>query len=124
MSCPQKTLLATISESRIFGDPTWKYRYTVQLRYKSNYANLGNGTNPVQYGWDIPIVDCGMRELDEDGNRKIIMQIDQETKKPCAVTSPELLDGEGHAIQRGEGYSSVNPYIIRVQAYELASFPS
>ena len=123
MICPQKTLLATVSEQRIFGDPEWNYRYTVQLKYKSNYANLGFGTNPIEYGWDIPIVDCGMRELDSDGKLKVIMQVDQETKKPCAVTSPELLDGEGHVVKREEGTKS-NPYIIRVQAYEIESFPS
>lgn len=124
MPCPQKTLLATVSEQRIFGDPIWNYRYTVQLRYKSNYANLGSGTNPIEYGWDLPIVDCGMRELNENGKPQIIMQIDQETKKPCAVTSVELLDGEGHAVQRGEEYSNAKPYIIRVQAYEMETFPN
>ena len=123
MQCPQKTLLASVSEQRILDDSEWKYRYTIQLRYKTNFSNLGFGTNPIEFGWDIPVVDCGMREKGTDGKLKTIMQIDEETGKPCAVTSAELLDGEGKAIKRGEGVSP-NPYVIRVQAYEMTSFPS
>jgi hypothetical protein len=62
-----------VSEQRIFGDHDWNYRYTIQLKYKSNYAKSGGGTNPIEYGWDIPIIDCGMRELDSDGKLQIIM---------------------------------------------------
>lgn len=123
MSCPQKSLLASISEQRIFGDSNWKYRYTIQLRYKTNLSNLGAGTNPIDFGWDIPVIDCGMREKGIDGKLKTIMQVDQETGKPCAVTSAELLDGDGKAVSRAEG-NTPNPYIIRVQAYKTETFPS
>lgn len=45
--CAPNTLLANVAVSRIFGDPTWKWRYTVQLRYKSNLSMLGLGTTPI-----------------------------------------------------------------------------
>lgn len=123
MQCAQKSLLASVSEQRIIGDPKWRYRYSIQLRYKTNFSNLGSGHTPIDFGWDIPIVDCGMRELGLDNKLHIIMQTDGETGKPCAVTSPELLDGTGHAIDRTQG-TGPTPYVIRVQAYEMAAFPS
>lgn len=36
---------------------------------------LGAGTTPIEFGWDIPVVDAGMREL-KDGKLQVIMSID------------------------------------------------
>ena len=94
MQCPQKTLLASVSEQRILDDSEWKYRYTIQLRYKTNFSNLGFGTNPIEFGWDIPVVDCGMREKGTDGKLKTIMQIDEETGEPLIAV---VMDG--HAVK-------------------------
>lgn len=126
MNCPAKTLLAVISEKRIFGDEDYKYRYTINLKYKSNMSMYGAGTTAIQFGWDIPVVDAGMRELDSnDGNKpKVIMATDSETNQPCAVTSAELLDGLGHKAERDVQTGKAKPYIIRVQAYEDEQFPS
>ena len=128
MECAPKTLIASVSVQQIFGDPEWKYRYTFQLRYRSFKAMYGAGTTPIEYGWDIPVIDTGMRELvnTPDGTKKpqIIMMIDQESKLPCAVTSPELLDGTGHKAQRDPETNRAKPYVIRVQAYEDETFPS
>lgn len=128
IECAQKTLLAQISEQRIFGDPVWKYRYTINLQYRSNMSNFGAGTEPIEFGWDIGIVDTGMRQLNEKGKPEVIMQIDQESKMPTAITQPELLDGSGHVVKRGVGEDGapqqVKPYIIRVQAYETETFPA
>ncbi len=126
MSCPAKTLLAVISEKRIFGDENFKYRYTINLKYKSNQSLFGAGTSPIEFGWDIPVVDAGMRELvSENGTKKpkTIMSIDGETNQPCAVTSAELLDGSGNKASR-DADGRAKPYIIRVQAYEDETFPS
>lgn len=123
MNCAPKTLIANVSEQRIFGDPIYKYRYTIQLRYKSNFSNLGAGTTPIEFGWDIPVVDAGLRQLDENNKLILITQMDSESNVPCPITSPELLDGEGKAIIRKEGLT-VRPYIIRVQAYKEATFPT
>jgi len=35
----------------------------------------GAGTTPIEFGWDIPVVDAGMREL-KDGKLQVIMSID------------------------------------------------
>lgn len=123
MSCAPKTLIASVSVQRLFDDPVWKYRYTIQLRYKSNMSMLGAGTTPIEFGWDIPVVDAGMREL-KDGKPQVIMSIDQESKLPCAVTSPELLDGSGTKAERDAGTNRAKPYVIRVQVYEDETFPS
>ena len=126
MDCPAKTLLAVISEKRIFDDEDYKYRYTINLKYKSNMSMFGAGTTPIEFGWDIPVVDAGMRELDSnDSNKpKVIMATDSETNQPCAVTSAELLDGSGHKAARDSTTGKASPYIIRVQAYEQDTFPS
>lgn len=127
MECEQKTLLAVISERRIFGDSNgYKYRYTINLKYKSHMSMFGAGTELIEFGWDIPVVDAGMRELDSgDGNKpKIIMATDGETNQPCAVTSAELLDGSGHKAARDATTGKATPYIIRVQAYEKVTFPN
>ena len=126
MNCPSKTLLAVISEKRIFDDDKYKYRYTINLKYKSNMSLYGSGTTPIQFGWDIPVVDAGMRELVTENNikvSKVIMSIDKETNQPCAVTSAELLDGSGGKATRDQN-GRAQPYIIRVQAYEDETFPS
>lgn len=126
MSCAAKTLLACISERRIFNDDKFKYRYTIQLRYKSTQSMYGAGTTPIEFGWDIPVVDAGMRAIDPndtDNKPKIIMQVDGETNQPCAVTTAELLDGDGHKAQR-DSSGKAQPYIIRVQVYEKDTFPS
>lgn len=126
MSCARKTLLACVSERRIFDDPKYKYRYTIQLRYRTNMSMYGAGTTAIEFGWDIPVVDAGMRAIDpndSDNKPKIIMQVDGETNQPCAVTTAELLDGEGHKAERGSD-GKAQPYIIRVQAYEEESFPA
>lgn len=103
MSCAAKTLIASVSEERIFGEKKWKYRYVIKLQYKSNFANYGSGTTPIEYGWDIPVVDAGIRELNKDGKPVVITKIDQESKMPTAVTTPELLDGSGHKVDRTSG---------------------
>ena len=39
----------------------------------------GAGTTPIEYGWDIPVIDTGMRELVNTPNGRkpqIIMMID------------------------------------------------
>lgn len=109
ISCAPKTLLATVSEARIFGDPNYRYKYTIQLKYKSNFSLYGAGDTPIEFGWDIPVVDSGMRELDDNNKLKLIMQTDSETGKPCAVTSPELLDGTGHKVVRSAGGEGADP---------------
>lgn len=125
MECDQKTLLACISEKRIFGDEDYSYRYTIQLRYRTNKSMYGGGDTPIEFGWDIPVVDAGMRAKDpaDDDKVKIIMQLDGETNQPCAVTTSELLDGTGHKAERDEA-GKAQPYVIRVQAYEKTTFPS
>lgn len=52
------------------------------------------------------------------------MSIDEESKIPSYVTSPELLDGSGKKAERDPSTSRAQPYIIRVQAYESSTFPS
>ena len=47
---------------------------------------------------------------------------DAETGKKCTVTSPELLDGQGHAVTRSSG-TTPKPYNIRFQAYERVNIP-
>lgn len=116
---PIGSLLCTVAEKRIIGDKNWKYQYTVHLRYKSNPVKIAAAQTATDIGWDVAVVDAGMRALDEMGDKKLIRVVDKETGKLCTVTSAALLDGAGHKLE-----DSDNPYVFRFQAYERASFPA
>jgi len=120
---PIGSLLCNVNEQRVFGDAEWKYRYTVQLKFRTNPVKLGGSNSATDIGWDVAITDAGMRELDANGKLKLIKAVDSETGKKCTVTSPELLDGSGHAVSRASG-STPRPYNVRYQAYERATFPN
>ena len=125
MSCPIGSLLCQACYKRIFGDSNWKYRVTIRLQFKSNPVKLSGSNAFTDVGWDVALTDAGMRELDNtNGGLKLIKQIDAETGKRMTVTSPELLDGHGSAVNRGAGAATPTPYNIRFQAYERTSFPS
>lgn len=116
---PIGSLLCTVAEKRIIGDENWKYQYTVHLRYKSNPVKIAAAQTATDIGWDVAVVDAGMRALDEMGDKKLIRVVDKETGKLCTVTSAALLDGTGHKLE-----DDGNPYVFRFQAYERASFPA
>ena len=116
MQCPAGTLLCTVAEKRIIGDENWKYQYTIHLKYKSNKVKI-NG-DAVDIGWDVAVVDAGMRELDDGGNKVLIRMKDKETGKMCNVTSAALLDGNGQKLS-----DSADPVNFRFQAHERANFP-
>lgn len=118
------TLLCTVSEKRIIGDKDWKYSYTVHLKYKSNLVKIEGENTATDIGWDVAVLDAGMRALQTVGQEEkvaLIRKVDPETGKMCVVTSPALLDGNGHA--RSETDNS-EPYNFRFKAYERASIPS
>lgn len=119
MKCPVGSLMCTVGEKRIIGDENWKYQYTVRLRYKSNTVKIAGEKTLTDIGWDVAITDAGMRELDDNGEKKIIRAIDKETGTRCTVTSAALLDGQGKKLANGE-----EPYNFRFQAYSRASFPN
>ena len=123
---PARTLLCTISEARIIGAASLKYRYTVNLRYRSNRAKIQGQDTLVECGWDEVITDAGMRCKDEtSGKLKLIQVPSDETGEPATVTSPELLDGSGKPIPRSASpLWRPTPYNFRVKAYEGASFPN
>lgn len=122
-SYPEASLLCSVSERRIFGDPKWKYRYSISLKFRSNPVKLEKAETVTDVGWDVAITDAGMRELDKDGNLRLIKAVDTETGKKCTVNSPELLDGQGAAVDRSSS-SNPTPYNMRFKAYERASFPN
>ena len=119
ISFPAGSLLCTICEKRIIGDKNWKYRYTVRLRYKKNLVKVAGAKQLIDIGWDVAVVDVGMRELDGNGKKKLIRVFDEETGKPCTVTSSALLDGTGKRLGDGK-----DPYNFRFQAYARATIPS
>lgn len=122
MTCPVGTLLCTVAERKIIGEWRLPYEYTIRLRYRSNVIGIGTGDETIEAGWDAAAVDAGMREIDSDtGKRKLIQLISQETGQPATVTSPTLLDGEGHHLDLSE--SGATPVILQFQSYKRASFP-
>ena len=122
IQCAKWTLLCTVCEKMIFGDPKYRYRYTIRLRYRSNLVKLYGSGNAQEIGWNVSITDSGMRELIADGKKVLIRARDAETGRMCAVTSPELLNGEGHALSRANGQTPV-PYNAFFKAYNESSFP-
>lgn len=119
VSFPAGSLLCTICEKRIIGDKDWKYRYTVKLRYKKNLVKIAGANQLTDIGWDVAVADAGMRELDSNGEKKLIRVVDKETGKMCTVASAALLDGNGAKLGDGD-----DPYNFRFQAYARATIPS
>lgn len=122
INCAKWTLLCTVCEKRIFGDADYRYRYTVRLRYRSNLVKLYGSGDAQEIGWNVSVTDAGMRQLGTDGKPVLIRQKDAETGKMCTITSPELLDGNGHAVDRSSGQTVV-PYNGFFKAYNESSFP-
>lgn len=124
MSCPIATLLCTVAEKRMIGDPVWKYQYTIQLKFKSNPVKVGGDGTATDIGWDVAITDAGMRAKTSVGDGeeiRLIRRIDKETGKLCTVTSPALLNGNGYV--RSETAND-EIYNFRFKAHERASFPN
>lgn len=108
-----------MAEKRIFGDDIWKYRYTVHLKLKSNLVKIEGAKESTDIGWDVAVVDAGMREKDaQTGKKKLIRTADKESGTPCVVTSPALLNGNG-----GQLAADAEPYIFRFMAYKRSDFP-
>lgn len=126
ISFPAGTLLCTICETIDIANFNWPFKYSIRLRYRTNKALIaGETANLTECGWDAVVCDAGMREVDSTtGKLKLIQIVSAETGQISNVTSPELLNGNGQAVTRGSGVSTVNPYNFRFKAYEDASFPA
>lgn len=119
ISCPPASLLCTICEKRLIGEERFKYQYTVRLRYKSNFAKIEGADTLANIGWDVAIVDAGMRIKNAEGKLVRIKTNDAETGQPGVVTSSVLLDGNGGMLA-----ADGKPYAFRGRVYARASFPS
>lgn len=119
-SFPIGSLLCTVAEKRVIGNgDNMRYQYTVRLRYKSNRVKVQGDNTVTDVGWDVAVVDTGMRICDMAGEIRLARVKDKETGKMCTVTSAVLLDGQGFQLADG-----ADPYVFRFKAYERASFPS
>ena len=125
MVCAPYTLLCSISEKRNIGDEVWPFTYTIRLKYRTNKVKRGGDTQVGEIGWNVAVVDAGMREIDDiTGKLKLIQVVSQETGKAATVTAPELLDGAGHAVARSAGGSPAEPYNLVFCAYKPMTFPA
>ena len=124
MKCAPYTLLCSISEKRNIGDLVWPFTYTVRLKYRTNIVKPGGENAPREIGWNVAVVDAGMREIDDTtGKLKLIQVISQETGQPATVTAPELLDGHGHAVARSASGAPAEPYNLIFGAHKAMQFP-
>lgn len=123
MVCPARTLLCTVAEKKLIGEEHFPYQYTIHLKYRSNKVKEGRAETPTEIGWDVAIVDAGMREWDsETAALRLITQPMGESGVPATVTTPDLLDGQGKKQDRG-GTDVISPFILVFQAYPRTSFP-
>lgn len=124
MTCAAGTLLCTIAEKKLIGEWQMPYEYTIHLRYRSNivsntYPQIASG----EIGWDAAVVDAGTKAINSNtGKLETIMTMGAESKQPCAVTSPELLDGHGHQVTR-DSQGQATPTVLTFHAYPRAHFP-
>lgn len=110
-----------LDEERLWNDEFgFKYRYTIGLQLMTNSVVIEGGSSATDIGWDIAMVDCGTMELDENDKPKMISVPSVETGRETFVSSPVLLDGEGHAVLD----AGATPYAFRVQAYPAMTFPN
>lgn len=124
MVCPKDTLLCTVAEKKLIGEEKLPYEYTIHLKYRSNIVPHGETGAETEIGWNVGIVDAGMREIDGATHKlKLIQTISKETGKPANVTSPELLDGHGVAQTR-DASGHATPIVLIFSAYKEATFPN
>ena len=122
MSCPIGTLLCTVAERKLIGEEKYPYEYTIHLKYRSNKI-LDNNNNLKEIGWDVAIVDAGMRAINTTTQMLELIELPMgKSGELATVTSPALLDGSGHA--RDITMSNYKPVILEFQAYERTSFPN
>ena len=125
MKCAPYTLLCSVSEKLNIGDAQWPYTYTIRLKYRTNKVKRGGDTQVGEIGWNVAVVDAGMREKDNTtGKLKLIQVISQETGQPATVTAPELLDGTGRAVARSASGAPAEPFNLVFAAYKPMSFPA
>ena len=125
MTCAPYTLLCSVSEKLNIGDNQWPYTYTVRLKYRTNIITKGGDTQAGEIGWNVAVVDAGMREKDDTtGKLKLIQILSQETGQPANVTAPELLDGHGKAVARSPSGAPAQPYNLTFMAYKAVTWPS
>ena len=120
---PEGTLLCSCAEKRIIGDPVWKYRYTITLKFRTNLVKVAGAQAATECGWDATVADTGMRAW-KDGKQTIVSAMDWETGKMCKVTSPVLFDGHGHPQEQQSQTQTLEPYYFRFAAYERAAIPN
>lgn len=121
MVCAPRTLLCTVAERKYIGEEYFPFEYTIKLRYRSNVVHHESSATDEEVGWDAAIVDAGMRQL-VNGRLELIEIPSSETRQPCTVTSPELLDGQGHAQDR-TSTAGMHPVVLVFQAYKRVTFP-
>lgn len=123
-SFPEGSILCSVEEQKLIGDTRWDYRYIIRLKYKTNKVKLEGNSAFTDIGWDVAVTDTGMREIDRSTAQKVMISMPSaETGVPCQISSPALLDGQGHA-QEITSSASGTPYNFRFKAYERASFPT
>ena len=125
MTCAPYTLLCSVSEKLNIGDSQWPYTYTIRLKYRTNIITAGGDTQAGEIGWNVAVVDAGMREKDDTtGELKLIQILSKETGQAANVTAPELLDGHGHAVARSASGAPATPYNLTFMAYKAVTWPS
>lgn len=126
ITCAIGTLICSVAEENLINDATWKYRYTVTLRYLTNKVVIEQGNDPIEIGWDAAVLDCGMRQYSDtgDGSKELIRIPDPVTKVPATISSPALLNGAGRALLPASTTDVVKPYYFRFRPYESAEIPS
>ena len=121
---PAHTLLCTIAETIDISNENWPYKYTIRLRAQFHSAKIEGETTAEECGWDVVVCDTGMREVDDaTGRLKLIQVPSLETGNPATVTTPELLDGHGHAVVRS-AEALPTPYNLRYAPYAETTFPT
>lgn len=124
VTCPAKTLLCTCCEKINIGDEVWPYQYTIRMRYRSNLVKRRYGADEEEIGWDVAVVDAGMRELDQTTGKPKLITIETGNNMEAAITSSELLDGSGRKITRDSSApSTLEPVLLVFQAYKTKTFP-
>lgn len=123
VTCAPNTLLCTVAMKKIIGEWRMPYEYTVHLRYRSKIAADAETGTPTEIGWNAAVTDAGMREIDSTTNAlKLIQTVSRETGQLVNITSPELLDGHGHAVTRGSG-GQATPITLTFAAYKPVQLP-
>lgn len=112
---PSRTarLQITIEDTLAVGSES-RYQVTYDVVPCHNVYQVGANGDPVDAGWDVPLLECGFSYLDSDGNLvRATRPADEGNSDPVPTPLPVRLDANGGMLDPGDDpvFNVVHTYL-------------